>query len=576
MFIRKPVRALLSLGVAMLVFAGAGLTFAMSSNAVDTRWVTTTVDSGDISRTYTTAGTVSRLNTAVASFATNGVVKSVPVSVGDQVQAGDTLATLQKGPLQLAVLDAETKVAQKKSALYSAENPDARSSGSSHAGAAKAANSTTGSGSGTGSGTSTGVLIDPTVLSQASERLNQAVLAENQACEPVFGTLSNPETTPGDDSPPTQTPTPTPDDDSTPTPGDEATPTPTPVEGPTPTPTATPDSDETASPAVADAGSADRESDTEDQSASLLVALIEAADPSTEELQACGQARAELAAANTNLQQVVASLLTSSSPGATGAGSSTQKPTSTSGSAASSATSVSAGQVTAAKADLLAAEQELRSARNDLAATELDAPISGTVGAISLKVGDSASAGTITVLGSGDAQVSIELPLRIRSQVSVGQTAKVTPAGSMTVLDADVSNISLLETSGTSGDSPTYTTTLQVSDPDLVLASGARASVTLPVATVTSVVRVPVSALTPTGSGTGTVEVLEAGADTPAVVEVTTGVVGQGWVEITGGLAVDQRVVLADRTRELPANANGRPGSGNSTTTTRAETSVAK
>ena len=58
-----------------------------------------------------------------AAFTVDGTVKTVDVAVGDAVDAGDVLATLKKGPLQLAVLNAETAVAQAKASLYAAKHP---------------------------------------------------------------------------------------------------------------------------------------------------------------------------------------------------------------------------------------------------------------------------------------------------------------------------------------------------------------------------------------------------------------------------------------------------------------------
>ncbi len=270
-------------------------------------------------------------------------------------------------------------------------------------------------------------------------------------------------------------------------------------------------------------------------------------DPSETELKACATARVELTAADSALQTVLAAINQAAS------GSDDNSSPSTGGS--SSSTTVSAGAVASAKATLLQAEQNLQSAKDDLAEAELLAPISGTVGTVGLSKGDSASAGTVTIVGTGEAVVTIEVPLKTRGSLSIGAAAKVTPAGSLTSMEAKVTGISLLETSGTSGSTTTYATTIAVSDPDGLLASGAKASVAIPIKAVTGVVSVPVSAVTPTGTGTATVNVLASGATTPTTTTVKTGAVGGGWVEITEGLTAGQVVVLADSTAEIPANA---------------------
>ncbi len=172
----------------------------------------------------------------------------------------------------------------------------------------------------------------------------------------------------------------------------------------------------------------------------------------------------------------------------------------------------------------------------------------------------------MTIVGEGNARVAFELPLKTRTLVKNGQEVGVTPAGSGTALSGRLTGISAVETSGTAGNTPTYATTVTVSDPGGLLATGAKASVSIPVKTATNAVRVPASAVTPTGAGTGTVQVVDsARAESATTVDVTTGAVGGGWVDVTDGIAAGDLVVLADNTAELPTNSNQR----RTTTTTR-------
>ena len=301
-------------------------------------------------------------------------------------------------------------------------------------------------------------------------------------------------------------------------------------------------------------------------SASQLDA-IEANDPTKAELQDCANARAEVLAANTNLQTVV-TLLTTPKP-------STPTTTVKKSSSSSSSSSSNARAVASAKADLLQAEQDLQAANDDLDAATLVAPISGTVGVVGLTKGDSASSGTITIVGSGNAVVTIELPLKTRSLVTVGQEVTVTPAGSTTAMKGKLTAISTLETSGTSGTTTTYATTVAVSDADQLLATGAKASVAIAVKSASGVIRVPASAVTPTGTGTATVQVVaSATADTTTSVTVKTGTVGGGWVEITEGLEAGKLVVLADRTADIPTNATRRRTTTTSTSSSSASASA--
>ncbi|MDR1768154.1 MAG: hypothetical protein LBR32_06980 [Propionibacteriaceae bacterium] len=180
--------------------------------------------------------------------------------------------------------------------------------------------------------------------------------------------------------------------------------------------------------------------------------------------------------------------------------------------------------------------------------------MSGVIGAIDLVKGQSSSSGSVTVVGEGPAEISVELPLSVRSLVKVGQEVSVQPIGASSSLTGEITQIAALETSGTSGDDPTYTTTVKADDDDSLLLDGSRASVTFTTKTSSDVLVVPVSAVTPTGDNAGTVSVLSAGIAEPSTVQVKTGAVGGGYIEITDGLQVGQEVVLADKETPLPSN----------------------
>jgi len=139
--------------------------------------------------------------------------------------------------------------------------------------------------------------------------------------------------------------------------------------------------------------------------------------------------------ATANLQTLVQQLTAPSNSqpsGSTGSGSkssSTATSSAATGSSNSSTATVSATQVASSKAKLLEAEQQLQAAQNDLDNAELLAPISGTVGTVDLAAGNTASAGSITIVGEGNAQVSFELPLKTRITIKAGLRVTVTPAG---------------------------------------------------------------------------------------------------------------------------------------------------
>lgn len=492
MKISSRIKAILGIAVALAVVAGAGIYWTQSSAAASLKYVTTVAGTGDVTQTYTATGAVTRKNTAEASFEVSGTVSSVKVAVGDKVDAGDTLAQLNKAELQLAVLNASTAVAQAEASLYSAKHPSSTSSNS-------------------GGSTGAGILVNPEILVAATSRVNLAVLAEADKCDAIVASLSSGSTDPSPSS----------TSEASSTSQESAEPT----ASATPTPTAT----------------------------ARQLGTVKAKEVSDADLAACTDARAEVIAANANLQGLIAKLTSS-------AGTTKKKST-------SSSTTVSKSAVAKAKAALLEAQQDLDTANANLAKATLVAPISGTVGTVGLSVGSSASSGSITIVGSGNAEITFELPLKTRRQVEVGQAVTVAPAGSSTELTGKITSIATLATSGTSGDTATYTAIALIEDPSSLLPSGSKAAVTMPINAVTGVLRLPASAVTPTGTGTATVQVVTStSATTAKSTEVKTGAVGGGWVEITSGLEAGAIVVLADNTAEIPSNQTSRRRTTTTTT----------
>jgi RND family efflux transporter MFP subunit len=457
----RRLRVVLIAGLALAVVASIGVTVANSvAGSTSDRWVTATASSGDVTKTFTATGKITRKHTVKAAFSATGTVNKVSVAVGSVVSTGDVLATISTRSVKLAVLQAETSVAQAELSLYNAKHPNSTSSsGTSAASSTKSTSSS--------SSTQTTVSIDLKSLNDAVTRVNNATSGEAKACDPLIAWVN---------------------------------------------------------------------------SASAASVTAAGTDPSDTELKACATARVELTAANSNLGTVMAAINKSAGTAAnSGRTATTTKKT------------VSKSQVAAAKASLLGATQKLASAKSDLSDATLVAPISGTVGAVGFSKGDSSGSGTITIIGSGSALLSIEVPLKTRGSLAVGATAEVTPAGSLTPQTGKVTAISQLQTSGTSGDSLTYTATIAVSDSEGRLATGAKASVTIPIGSATGVVTVPESAVTPTATGSGTLSVLATGSQSPVTTPVKTGLVGGGVIEITEGLSAGQVVVLADKTAAIPS-----------------------
>ncbi|GAB1508710.1 efflux RND transporter periplasmic adaptor subunit [Actinophytocola sp. KF-1] len=104
--------------VAAVLVAAAGsavVTFADASPSP--RYRLSTVTTGDVTQTVTVTGTVDHVNRADVAFGTDGTVKTLAVSPGDEVTAGQELGTLDTTDLQAAVDRASAQVTAAEAAL---------------------------------------------------------------------------------------------------------------------------------------------------------------------------------------------------------------------------------------------------------------------------------------------------------------------------------------------------------------------------------------------------------------------------------------------------------------------------
>ena len=550
---RKPfqrrtwVRRAIPIGVvAVLVGAGTAVVRTNASATPLDTYRTTSVTTGSVEQRLNLTGSVQRVNQVTESFATDGIVSSVLVSVGDTVKAGQPLATLDPSPLRSTVTDAQASLAQAKATLESDQSAAAAATATAAAATAAAAapsptpraSSPSGrSGPGTGSAQS---LARTQKLATSTQRAVTTDLERTSAaltlCAPFF---------------PSGTPAPATTDT-------------TPTTGPTPpSTTATPSADEIAA---------------------CLGALNTA--PTQQQIQRDQQA---LNSAQANLAKAVTSAITAAGTTAQSSGSTSRSATSqpaTSQSATNQSTSARTGATSQSSADRVVSDQAavtsadaaLTSAASDLAASTLKASIAGTVGSVSLVKNASSNGNNVVIVGPGAVEVTVNVPLVSMPNVHVGQKANVTPQGAASVVPGAVTSISLLPSTSTSTStptstspagstsrtatgtgqatattsSPTYPVVVLVPDALPALASGARAEVSLLIGTATNVLTVPNSALTPLGNGQALAMTLKNGVATRAV--VTIGYAGTLTTQVASGLTAGQQVVLADLSTALPTN----------------------
>ena len=220
-------------------------------------------------------------------------------------------------------------------------------------------------------------------------------------------------------------------------------------------------------------------------------------------------------------------------------------------------------------ADVAKAKLALTQAEVDLDHATLTAPISGTVASVPFTKGESMSASdAIEIVGNGAVQLTVDISESSIRSIELGQHATVSPSPG-TSYPAEVTYIDLLPSSDSSS-SVTYPVTLTVSSATVkkhakALSDGVSASASITVASATDAVLVPVSAVTPTGDGTGTVTVVGDTGGTATDVEL--GVMDATRVQITKGLDAGATISLANRTAALPTSSTSTRRSGGSSLT---------
>ena len=179
----------------------------------------------------------------------------------------------------------------------------------------------------------------------------------------------------------------------------------------------------------------------------------------------------------------------------------------------------------------------------------LTSPISGTVAQVGLTIGSSAGSSGITVIGSGNREVSTTVSLTDIDRVKIGDSAAVIVDGVTAPLSGKVSAIGILNT--TTGSSTSYPVTVLLDPTTAKLYDGLGASVAITTSSVSNVLTVPSSAVHTVGQ-LHVVSVLKGG--TESTVRVNIGAIGPDRTQITSGLVEGQRVVLADLDEPTPTN----------------------
>ncbi len=523
------------------------------------RYRTALVSTGSVQQTLTLTGTATRVGQVTVGFPMSGTVATVDVAVGDQVSAGQRLATMDARPLEQAVLDAQASLDQAQATWESDQAAASATASSTTGSSSSAAGAATGSGVATPSAIASASTpgVDLTAVRAAAGKVATAQSAADTACAAWLGTGSS-STAKGSSSgtsPDTSTSTQTSTSTDTSTSTQTSTSTETSTSTQTSTSTETSTSTATTSTTATSAGGS----------------TPAATQPTTPSLAACQAALGALTAAQREQGQALTAAVaalgraaSASGVGASASGSAARTTGTSTGSSSTSGTSVArsssgTGQSTEARlildaSNVTTAEAALAKAQSQRDAAVLTSPTAGVVGSSVLSAGGSANPGSgIVLVTPGAVNLTLSVPLGNLPGVAVGQRATVTPPGG-TALVGSVASIAMLPNS-TSSSTPAYDVLVTVAQAGDTLSTGAKASVSIATSRVDGVLTVPVSAVTAVATGTGSVGVLKDGVVTATVVR--TGAVGQGRIQILTGVAAGDSVVLADAAAALPTNGTG-------------------
>jgi multidrug efflux pump subunit AcrA (membrane-fusion protein) len=596
-------KRVVGVGVVTALLAAGGAAAWASSGGGGLGYRTAVVTTGDVQQLLTGTGTIALGRSTPVGFTSSGTVASVPVAQGQQVKAGQVLATLSTGPLDLAVLRAEATLAKARAALESDQTPS--STGQTNQARVPAAPVRSSAPPAPAPAAPAPAALGPAARSRAEQTLQRAAAALRTAmsiCSTASGhapsrtppaptppaptstapTTPAPSSTPTGTPAPSSTPTGTPAPSSTPTgtPAPSSTPTGTPAPSSTPTGSAAPSSTPTGSAAPSStptaSGSTSRTGVVRMEPASLTGAGRPPAPAlgCTAALSAALNAQQQVQRTQQQLQQALAGptrtgdsapraqKAPNAPPAAATAGvRSSAEAGTASGAAASSSGLQGAGgrqlgsdsltlvsRTTVDAAAVEAGQVALLSAQADRRGATLLSPLTGTVAVQPYTAGAAESAkDRLTVTAPGAAQIVVDVPLSSIASLRTGLHAVVQPDGGTTPATGTVNAIGLLPSSAPGTSPTTYPLTVLVPTPSGSFFDGGRASVSIVEKVARDVVTVPNSALIG-----GTVRVMQGSSVVPS--RVQTGAVGALTTEVTSGVSPGQQVVLADLSQPLPAS----------------------
>jgi HlyD family secretion protein len=517
---RRPLVIGTAVVVALLIAGGATALAASSSGNSGFRM--TNVVRTSVGSTLGVVGTIEPVNDASASFQVAGQVASVNVAAGDQVTAGESLASLDTTSLSEAVSSAELSLQSDDAKLTEDEDSETSTAQTSatttsSTSSVKAATAPTSGGSGSGSNAASSpisqdqsTLVADEAKSSADQQQETADLAQAETACGISST--SPSAKPPTGSSTTTTTTPT-----------------------TSTSTGGSGSGSGCTTAVQQVSTDEQAVSTDQQKVgtdenTLAKALTQEATPNS-------GGSSTTTPTTTN----------SGSSSAGGSGGTNAKANPTSGAASDSATQIASDEATidTAQANVVEAEQSL-------AEGQLTSPINGTIVSVGINVGDTvgadSSSSVIVIIGTKSFEATATLTSTQVPLVKVGSTAEVAVDGTTGTIDGSVTQVGPVQSS-TTGYSYPVVVTLPASANNLF--SGSSANISIVTGEKKDVLAVPTSAVTTNGTQSF-VQVLSGG--NPVDKSVKVGIVGGVYTQVLSGLTLGEAVILADYATPVPAS----------------------
>ena len=561
----RKTRVVAAAGIsAVVLVAGGGAVAYATSRGTAPTYVTASVGSYPVVQTLQATGTTEPSSAATVSFATSGIVATVPVAMGDKVTAGQVLATLDTTSLKYALASAQGQVANAELTLTQAESGQvsaasgtgtktgtngaagngttrtasatkgstatgstatgstatgSTATGSTATGSTATGSTATGSrspgSSHAGSGSTASITAAQKLL-LATVRHVDSLLTTTKADLALATTVCSAQTNPPPSPASSQTTAPTTTRASKP-------PTTTP-------PTTTPSGPAATCPQAQQLVLSDE---------SKLFALQQG-----------------LFGQETALDKLLTSA--AASTGTTPAGKTSTGTTpagvasGTAGGTGATTVAVSAAQLAADQAAVDAANASLALAQQQLSQAIIVSPLTGVVSSVGLTVGQQAIAGSTTtavdVIDPTGHGVTLSVDVTKIPQVKVGDKATVVPDGTAISLEATVSYVAAapITSSGTA-----YNVQLEFTSNPTKLRDGIQTAVTITTAQTSKALAVPTSAVNHRGALDYVL--IPDGSATKRQI-ITVGAIGAIYTQVTQGLTGGQRVVLADPNQPIPTN----------------------